>query len=569
MRPALALALDRARLGVPALVLLLGCAPVAAPARVVPPIAAPSGPILIEGAQVVFEDTRDAGVDCRGSEGLGGACFYRVGDGLLAPGYLRNPERVITLGTGGHAESRLGPLRFAVGEVAFTSDRGSWPRIWGRFPDDYFAEAWSATTRRHRLVRVRGAVASDEGEARRVLVIRPWTEGRTLGLIKDPSGWKHVVWDAAGRHDTPIPRYAAQASLPDSTVIEGEKGDACSDEELVPWDATVLPTGELIVLGRACSTDPAQQHEHLVLDRWSADGVTHAVEPLPTSHRPRWASLCSSTSSDLHVVIGNFEERIPETVGRGAVVATRGAEGWSLSPPLADPADSVDQRPYACAISADGSTWLNVTHDKRSLEESHRHDGTDFHSAALVRLPRGGQWSRVALPAPWLGAKVIGTLPDGSLWLSAHRNWYVTGLLRLGEGAAPPVFGFGGMHPIPEPAGVLVAAVGPPPVRADPPRPIDPCAHPFVRIYTLDDSTLDTYEFPSTRAAIEGKPATAGARFILAVERGQRVFGAIVLSQNQAERLVSLLTTALPGTFPHVECAAPPIQRELEFRPPP
>jgi hypothetical protein len=571
MRPAPALAFRAA----PALLLpvglLVGCAPVAAPVRSTPEIKAPAAPPTIEGARLVFEDSREeSGLDCRGVVGRGGSCFYRVGDGLLAFGTFTSPQTILFIGGDGHVESRQGPLKIAVGGVAYSSNNASEPRLWGRWLNDYFAEAWNGVTRQHTLVRLRGAHATDEGPFLRVLAIFPWTQGRTVGVVKDASGWKHSIWDNAGRHDEPIPGYSAHARLPDSSVIDGEKDDACLVEDLVPWDATLLPSGELVVLGRACAVDPARQHDQLVIDRWSADGTTHALEAVPTPRRPRWASLCASASNDVNVVMGNFEERLPPTVGGGALVATRRAEGWSQSPPLDDPGGSVVQRPYACAVSPDGSTWLNVTHDSRTLEESKRHDGSDFHTYSLVRRPAGGQWATATLPAPWAGVKVIAATPDGSVWLSASARPHREGLLRVGgDGATPPVFGFGGMHPFPDPAPGLLPAVGaplPPPVSPASPPPPDPCPELFVRFYALDASTLDTYDFPQTRAALEGNPAIAGARFVVAIEGKRRVFGAILAGRAKAEHLVSVVSTLLPGVSPRIECSAPPIQRELKFR---
>lgn len=518
------------------------------------PIRAPDT-FTVAGERLVFEE------DPRTVQSVG---FVAVGDGLLGEGSLTAPRAYVFIGPHGHVEAREGPLRFAVNGVDFDSRRGSTPRLWGRWPGDYFAEAFSPPTRQHELVRVRGADVTDEGPFLRVLAILPWTEGRTVGVIKDASGWKHIVWDAAGRHDTPLPGYAPDVMLADSVVVEGEKGDTCSDHDLVPWAATMLPSGEMIVLGRACSADPARQRAQLVIDRWSADGATHAIDLVPTQHRPRWASFCSSTDGDVHVVMSSFEERILASVGGGAVLATRGASGWTLATPLDDLAESVELYPFACAVAADGSTWLNVTHDTRTLAESKQHDGTDFHRRVLKRLSAGGRWSKVVLPSPWTGGTLLAGLSDGSVWLRAGGPSRTGVLLRLGDGEPYPLSGYGGLHPLPEHAAAMASVAPATPIAAPPAK--DPCAELFVRFYTLGASTPDDYEFPQTRRAIEGDPAIAGARFVTAVEAGRRVFGAILGDRARAEQIAALLRRTLPGSAPRIACGAPTVLREHAFR---
>jgi hypothetical protein len=64
----------------------------------------------------------------------------------------------------------------------------------------------------------------------------------------------------------------------------------------------------------------------------------------------------------------------------------------------------------------------------------------------------------------------------------------------------------------------------------------------FVQLATPQSSTPDTYDYPITRKMLKGHPDFVGVRVVEATRNGQRVMGAIVKNQCQADAIVRLAT---------------------------
>jgi len=133
--------------------------------------------------------------------------------------------------------------------------------IWGVFPRDLFGLAFLSKERTFSLVRARDGEATHEGTYHQVLGVMPAGEGRMVGIVKDGSGWKRVVWTGDGREEIPLPRYAARVRHATGTVFDRPTENACVEQEMDPFDAVALPGGEILVVGVACTkrTDEDQQ----------------------------------------------------------------------------------------------------------------------------------------------------------------------------------------------------------------------------------------------------------------------------------------------------------------------
>jgi len=391
----------------------------------------------------------------------------------------------------------------------------------------------------------------------------PWGD-RTLYELNDPNSdeSKPTFMLGAGGKSPPVPEIA--------------KGKGkCKTLLLGHADLAVLPSGDLIGLGKVCTEgdEPSFFGQSgagpLAIERWPKGARTSVIEVLPGSE----VAKSILPGARLRVLGPNDVVAITHIADRGPYVAQWNGKTWSDVSPGGS--ESV-----ADAFRAkDGALWLQRENE-------------------MARFS-AGKWTTFTPPGGKASLEWAKMAPDETIWvgrpgelLHLDKNGFrVVPLPELApdEEATPldvlfregetllvaRAGGAGTLLSTKKPTKVLDLDTPEAPTEGEPPKPrpatpkvenhafarITPgsptCKELFVVLYKLAKVAPPNYDFPLTRAALKGHTELSAVKFAETEESGRRYFVAFVPSFAVGQKLVKAVQEGVKGSTPQMLCGKP------------